>query len=175
MNETHERLPNWVGPVLAFIGILGVLLAGVIFPVEDGGTLKMSCFWAMRAVLVPHTIITACGLLALLAATREGIRNPLILAIVTAVTIVLLLHVMVPVMPHNSFNQRTHDLLALATIAVAGAGLLALSPEMNLDRALDELAEAEPGTDDDTGGEDEATDRDSAADEGEATPEQSEA
>lgn len=141
--QPTDRLPTWVGPLLAAIGIAGILLAGVILPVHDDRELKMSCFWALRGVLVPHAILAGIGIAILLVDTREAFKALCAIAVVTSLMTMLLLHVMIPMMPHSIVNQRPHDLLALAAVAIAGAGALQAVPEVDVDEVLD-AAEAAP-------------------------------
>ncbi|MBI2301921.1 MAG: hypothetical protein HYU66_23710 [Armatimonadetes bacterium] len=124
---------NW-GAWLALIGIAGIILAGVVMPITDP---TIICYWSMRAVLVPHAILAVCGIVAFLADSREAFRAVLAVALVAAVAVVVTVHVLIPVMEMHAMEQRTQDLVALAALAVAGAGSLSAAPRVSTDEALD--------------------------------------
>lgn len=135
------RPPGWLGPLLALYGLTGILLAGA-WPVVDERLLKMSCYWALRAALPLQSAIVCCGLTAMLATSRDGARAAARQALAGAGLLVLTLHVIIPVMPHNVPHRLPQDLLAALTALTAGAGLVACREERGVDAALDALAAA---------------------------------
>jgi hypothetical protein len=147
MRPRHDRAPVWLGPALATLGIVGILLAGVIYPVVDPRDLKMSCYWAMRGAIALHALLAACGLAAMLASSRDGARTAALLAGACSVMLLVTLHGLIPVMPAHVHYRTPHDLLAAMALGTAAAGWWAARPETRLDEALDALAAApgEPG------------------------------
>lgn len=61
MVTTRERPPLWLGPALAVLGLAGLIIAGSLWPVVDDRPLKMSCYWALRAVIPLSGAIALCG------------------------------------------------------------------------------------------------------------------
>lgn len=135
----RRHAPVWLGLCLATVGIVDVLLAGWLWPVLDDRPLKMSCYWAMKAVIGTGGLLGFTGIVALLA-PRDGARTAAVIALGIAVMQILMVHVIIPVMPHNVLHQHAHDLLAGLAVLVACAGLWVLRPEVEIDEALDAAA-----------------------------------
>lgn len=140
MGTSRERPPVLLGPILAVLGLVGLMVAGSIWPVYDDRPLKMSCYWAMRAVVPLSAGVALCGVVCSLASTREAAAALAIVAAGIAALQVLTIHRIIPVMPHNTPHQRAHDLLALLVILVALAGLLVMRPGTDIDEALNAAA-----------------------------------
>lgn len=142
MNQETREPPLWLGPAVVLCGLAGVLLAGSLWPVLDDRPLKMSCYWAMRAVVPLSSLLGLCGVALTAAKSRQAARPLAWLAIAAGLMQVLTIHVIIPVMPHNVIHQRVHDLIALAACAAAAAGLAAMRPGIDIDEALDAAAAA---------------------------------
>ncbi len=138
MSIDSQRPPIWLGGLVAILGIAGVLVAGVYWPVEDPQPLKMSCFWASRAVVPLSAMIAICGIQATTTALRPVARAAAWLAIGAAALQIVTVHWIIPYQHHSLLHQRVHDLLAIATAVVALAGLAAM--------ATPAAAEVEPAT-----------------------------
>lgn len=122
------------------LAVIGILIASVLWPVLDDRPLKMSCYWAMRGVIVPYAWLGLAAVTALLATSRDGLRAACISAAGAGLMVPMLLHVLIPVMPHNQPKQRLHDLLGLLAVGVAVLGWRWLRPPADIDEALDALA-----------------------------------
>lgn len=136
------RRPPWLAPALGIViaGAIGMLLSTAFAPVVDPRPLKMSCFWASRAVVPLHALIALGGLIAAAQSERASVRPVAVMVVLVAAAVPIMVHLAVPTMPHNLPRAFGHDLLA------AVAGLLALGarwaarPETDLHAALDALA-----------------------------------
>lgn len=142
MDIDAQRPPVWLGGLVAILGIAGVLVAGVYWPVEDPQPLKMSCFWASRAIVPLSAMIALCGIQATATTLRPVARAAAWLAIGAAALQVITIHWVVPFQHHSLLHQRVHDLMAIATAMVALAGLSAMATPAPAAVAPD--AEAEP-------------------------------
>lgn len=133
---------TWLAPGagLLLIGLAGLFLATWWAPVADPRPLKMSCYWASRAV-VPWHLVLAVGGWAILALREPAAVRALAAALaVAALMVPLTVHLVVPMMPHNLPRAHGHDLLAALAAAAALAACWAARPEADLDAALDALA-----------------------------------
>ena len=134
---------RWLGPTLAVLGVLGVLLAGVWLPVDDDRVLKMSCFWAMRGAVATDALIAVAGLGAMLAGTRGEVRLAAFFGAAAALGTLLLTHALIPVMAHHVWPHRfAQDAVAILALLAAAVGGWSTRPEPRIDEALDALAAA---------------------------------
>lgn len=135
------------GLTVMLLVAVAVLLAAVWWPVADPRPLKMSCYWAFRAVLVPQTLLGGVGWLLASAIDRGVARAYALTAMIAAATVPICLHLLVPVMPHNLPRAQAQDALAALALLAAATAWRRAAPETDLDAALDALAPAleQPG------------------------------
>ncbi|MCC7494586.1 MAG: hypothetical protein IT204_19670 [Fimbriimonadaceae bacterium] len=139
---SSNRPPVWLGPALVLIAVTSILCAARLFPVADERPLKMSCYWAGQAVIAFGALLGVCGLLASAVRGTEAGRVVCWLAWATGAVQIFTTRLLIPYMPHSALHQRVHDLLASAAVMVAGAALVMMRPEPNLNEALDAAAAA---------------------------------
>lgn len=136
------------GLAVMLLAAVAVLLAAVWWPVADPRPLKMSCYWALRAVLAPQMVLGGVGWLIASSVDRGAVRALAPAAMLAAAAVPLCLHLLVPVMPHNLPRAQAQDALAALALVAAAVAWRQAAPETDLDAALDALAPAaeQPGS-----------------------------
>jgi hypothetical protein len=133
----------WLGPTLALLGLLGVMLAGVWLPVVDDRPLKMSCYWSMHGAVATDVLMGVAGLGAMMAASRGEVRLAALFGAAAALMTLVMEHVLIPVMAMHVWPHRTaQDLVAGLALLAAVWGGWSARPEPRIDEALDALAAA---------------------------------